>query len=108
MKSNNDINGRTISYLDTDKIDFIVQLKKDKKKDKYMTVELFQEKLYYQLKNIVNKNIVFCYPNFFHDWNEYLHNFLAHKGIIESCPTKGLDGIMGSPCIPFLIEPLLV
>ena len=105
MKSNNDINGRTISYLDTDKIDFIVQLKKDKKKDKYITVEFFQEKLYYQLKNIVNKNIVFCYPNFFKDWDEYLKNFLSNKGIIEACPTKYLDGIMGHPCIPILIEP---
>ena len=105
MKSNNDINGRTISYLDTDKIDFIVQLKKDKKKDKYMTVELFQEKLYYQLKNIVNKNIVFCYPNFYHDWNEYFKNYLSNKGIIEACPTKYLDGIMGHPCFPMLIEP---
>ena len=105
MKSNNDINGRTISYLDTDKIDFIVQLKKDKKKDKYITVEFFQEKLYYQLKNIVNKNIVFCYPNFFKDWDEYLKNYLSNKGIIEACPTKYLDGIMGHPCIPILIEP---
>ena len=105
MKSNNDINGRTISYLDTDKIDFIVQLKKDKKKDKYITVEFFQEKLYYQLKNIVNKNIVFCYPNFFKDWDEYLENYLSNKGIIEACPTKYLDGIMGHPCIPILIEP---
>ena len=105
MKSNNDINGRTISYLDTDKIDFIAQLKKDKKKDKYITVEFFQEKLYYQLKNIVNKNIVFCYPNFFNDWNEYLDNYLSNKGIIEACPTKYLDGIMGHPCIPILIKP---
>ena len=105
MKSNNDINGRTISYLDTDKIDFIVQLKKDRKNDKYMTVELFQEKLYYQLKNIVNKNIVFCYPNFYNSWNEYFKNYLLNKGIIEACPTKYLDGIMGNPCIPMLIEP---
>ena len=105
MKSNNDINGRTVSYLDTDKIDFIVQLKKDKKNNKYMTVELFQEKLYYQLKNIVNKNIVFCYPNFFNDWSEYLENYLSNKGIIEACPTKYLDGIMGHPCIPILIKP---
>ena len=30
FKSNNDINGRTTSYIDTDKIDFIVQLKKEK------------------------------------------------------------------------------
>ena len=105
MKSNNDINGRSISYLDTNKIDFIVQLKKEKKNNKHMTVELFQEKLYYQLKNIINKHIVFCYKNFYKNWDEYLENYLSNKGIIEACPTKYLDGIMGHPCIPMLIEP---
>ena len=105
MKANNDINGETVAYLDTSKIEFIEQLKKEKKNDKNFTVELFQEKLYYQLKNIIIKNIAFCYPNFYHNWNEYLQNFLNNKGIIEACPTKGLDGIMGIPCLPLLIEP---
>ena len=105
FKANDNINGKSIAYFDTSRVEFIVELKKEKKFDKKFTVELFQEKLYYQLKNIVIKNVVYCYSNFYHDWNEYLQNFLKHKGIIESCPTKGLDGIMGSPCIPFLIEP---
>ena len=105
LKANNDINGKAIAYFDTDKIEFILQLKKEKKNDKNFTVELFQEKLYYQLKNIIIKNIEYCYPNFYHNWNEYLENFLKYKGIIEACPTKGLDGIMGVPCIPLLIEP---
>jgi hypothetical protein len=105
FKANNNINGKSIAYLDTSKDEFIMELKREKKIDKTFTVELFQEKLYYQLKNIIIKNVVYCYSNFYHDWNEYLQNFLTHKGIIESCPTKGLDGIMGSPCIPFLIEP---
>ena len=105
MKSNNDFNSRTISYIDTEKIDFIVQLKKEKKSNKHMTIELFQEKLYYQLKNLVNKNIVFCYPNFYRNWDDYLESYLFNKGVIEACPTKNLDGIMGHPCIPILIEP---
>ena len=105
FKSNNDINGRTTSYIDTDKIDFIVQLKKEKKINKNMAVDLFQEKLYYQLKNIVNKHIVYCYPNFYNNWEEYLEYYLNNKGIIEACPTKYLDGIMGYPCIPMIIEP---
>ena len=105
FKSNNDINGRTTSYIDTDKIDFIVQLKKEKKANKNLTVEIFQEKLYYQLKNLVNKYIVFCYPNFYNNWDEYLEYYLNNKGTIEACPTKYLDGIMGHPCIPMLIEP---
>ena len=105
IKANNDINGKAVAYLDTGKIDLINQLKKIKKMDKNFTVELFQEKLYYQIKNIINKNIVFCYPNFYHNWNEYLEMFLRNKGIIEACPTKGLEGVMGIPCIPLLIEP---
>jgi len=105
MKQNNDINGRTVSYLDTEKINFIAELKKDKKKNKNMTVEIFQEKLYYQLPDLINKNIVFCYPNFYNNWEEYLESYISNKGIIEACPTKYLDGIMGYPCIPLLIEP---
>ena len=105
MKCNNDSNGNTVAYLDTEKIELIEQLKKETKKDNSFNVELFQEKLYYQIKNIIIKNIEFCYSNFYHDWNEYLENFLNNKGIIEACPTKGLDGIMGMPCIPLLIEP---
>ena len=105
IKANNDINGKTVAYLDTGKIELIEQLKKIKKMDKKFTVELFQEKLYYQIKNILNKNIHFCYPNFYHNWNEYLEMFLKNKGIIEACPTKELEGIMGIPCIPLLIEP---
>ena len=37
--------------------------------------------------------------------NEYLTKFLDGKGIIECCPTKDLDGVMGNPCIPMFIEP---
>ena len=105
IKANNDINGKTVAYLDTDKIELIEQLKKIKKIDKNFTVELFQEKLYYQIKNILNKHIHFCYPNFYHNWNEYLQMLLRNRGVIEACPTKELEGIMGIPCIPLLIEP---
>ena len=31
--------------------------------------------------------------------------FLFEKGIIECCPTKTLEGIMNSPCLPIFIEP---
>ena len=100
LKANNDINGNTVAYLDTGKSELIEQLKKEKKNNSNFTVELFQEKLYFQIKNIIMKHIEFCYINFYHNWNEYLENFLKNKGIIEACPTKGLDGIMGMPCIP--------
>ena len=105
MRVNNDINGKTIAYLDTSKNEFIDQLKKEKKMNKNFTTKIFQEKLYYQIKSIITKNIVFSYPNFYHNWNEYFQMFLKNSGIIEACPTSDLDGIMGRPCIPLLIEP---
>ena len=105
MKTNNDINGKTIAYLDTGKIEFINQLKKEKKINKNFTTKIFQEKLYYQIKSIIAKDIAFSYPNFYHNWNEYFQMFLKNSGIIEACPTNDLDGIMGRPCIPLLIEP---
>lgn len=105
MKTNNDINGKTIAYLDTGKNEFINQLKKEKKMNINFTTKIFQEKLYYQIKNIIAKEIVFSYPNFYHNWNEYFQMFLKNSGVIEACPTSDLDGIMGRPCIPLLIEP---
>ena len=66
---------------------------------------MYQEKLYYQLKNILIKNIKFSYPNLYSNWNEYIQKFLNEKGVIECCPTKNLDGIMNNPCLPIFIEP---
>ena len=105
FKTNEDNNATGIAYLNTDKIDFINQLKTEKKNNPNFTVENFQEKLYYQLKNILNKHASFAYKNLYSNWKNYLQRFLANKGIIECCPTKELDGIMGKPCVPFLIEP---
>ena len=66
---------------------------------------IFKKKLFYELKGILNKYATFAYPNLYKNWNEYLSHFLSNRGIIECCPTKGLSGIMGKPCIPILIEP---
>ena len=86
-------------------IEIINDLKYEKKINPEFTNEVYQEKLYYQLKNILTKNVKFSYPNLYSNWNEYITKFLNEKGIIECCPTKNLDGIMNNPCLPIFIEP---
>ena len=105
FKINTEHKGRGIAYLNTGKIQFIQDLKKEKLMKEEFTLEIFQEKLYYQLKNILIKNVQYVYSNFYNKWNDYLKQFLENKGIIESYPTRELDGIMGHPCVPILIEP---
>ena len=105
FKSNLDSNATGIAYLNTDKIDIINQLKKEKKLDKNFSNDKFREKLFVQLRNILIKNVTFAFPNLYKNWNDYLNHFLLNKGAIECCPTKELSGIMGRPCVPILIEP---
>ena len=105
FKINNEDKGRGIAYINIEKISFIQDLKRDKFTNDNFTIEMFQEALYFQFKNILTKNIKFAYDNFYDNWNDYLKKFLDNKGIIESCPTKNLEGIIGKPCVPILIEP---
>ena len=106
FKTNWDNNALGIAYLNTDKIDIIndyrKQIKNNKKNKENNT---FKKNLFFELKNILKKYATFAYPNLYKNWNEYLSHFLSNRGIIECCPTKGLSGIMGKPCIPILIEP---
>ena len=106
FKTNYDYNAIGIAYLNTDKIDIIDEFRKKMKNNKDITHKnIFKKKLFYELKRILNKYATFAYPNLYKNWNEYLSHFLSNRGIIECCPTKGLSGIMGKPCIPILIEP---
>ena len=105
FKGNLDLNATGIAYLNTDKIDIINQLRKEKKQNKNFTNDNFQEKLFIHLKNILIKNVTLVYPNLYKNWKEYLNHVLLNKGVIECCPTKDLNGIMGRPCIPIFIEP---
>ena len=105
FKTNLDTCAKGIAYLNTNKIEAINLLRKEKKTNRNFTVDMLQEKLFAQLKNILIKNAAFAYPNLYKNWKEYLKNFLLNKGIIECCPTNELEGIMGRPCIPLLIEP---
>ena len=106
FKTNLDNNAIGIAYLNTDKIDIINDFRKQIKTHKNIGDKKNLKRIFFfQLKNILMKYTSFAYPNLYKNWNEYLKVFLLNKGIIESCPTKGLSGIMGKPCIPILIEP---
>ena len=105
FKTNLEYNGKGIAYININDIEVINDLIYEKKINPEFSNEIYQEKLYYQLKNILTKNIKFCFPNLYSNWNEYITKFLDEKGIIECCPTKYLDGIMNNPCLPIFIEP---
>ena len=105
FKCNLDSNGKGIAYIDISDIEIIKDLKYEKKINPEFTNEIFQEKLYYQIKKILIKNVKFSYQNLYSNWNEYIKKFLDEKGIIECCPTKNLEGIMNNPCLPIFIEP---
>ena len=106
FKTNYDNNATGIAYLNTDKIDIINNFRKDMKKSKNQEDKKnLKKKLLYELKNILMKYATFVFPNLYKNWNQYLSHFLSQRGIIECCPTKGLSGIMGKPCIPIFIEP---
>ena len=105
FKCNLESCGKGIASINISDIEIINDLKYEKKINPEFSNEMYQEKLYYQLKNILIKNIKFSYPNLYSNWNEFIQKFLNEKGVIECCPTKNLDGIMNNPCLPIFIEP---
>ena len=105
FKCNLESNGRGIAYLNIGNIKTISEFKTEQKNNPGFTNEIYQEKLYYLLKNILIKNAKYSYPNLYTNWDEFLQKFLKEKGVIECCPTKNLDGIMNTPCLPIFIEP---
>ena len=105
FKCNLESNGRGIAYLNISNIKAINEFKTEQKNNPVFTNEIYQEKLYYLLKNILIKNCKYSFPNLYTNWDEFLQKFLKEKGVIECCPTKNLDGIMNNPCLPIFIEP---
>ena len=105
FKCNLDTNGKGIAYINVGNIKVINEFKTEQKHNPGFTNEAYQEKLYYLLKNILEKNVKFGFSNLYTNWDEFLHKFLKQKGVIECCPTKNLDGIMNNPCLSLFIEP---
>ena len=105
FKCNKETNGKGIAYLNISNINTINEFKSEQKNNPEFTNELYQEKLYYLLNNILNKNVKFSFPNLYTNWEQFLQKFLEQKGVIECCPTKNLDGVMNNPCLPLFIEP---
>ncbi len=44
-------------------------------------------------------------PKLYKNFKDFLKCYLKNNGIIESCPSHMLSGIIGSPSISMLIEP---
>ena len=103
FKMDNEFNGRGIAYIQLDKIQPYLELKKeyfrydDKKKYEVLVAECFQKNISKRVKIVAN----FLYKS----WDEYFQEFIANRGVIEACPTTNPSNIIGSPAIPILIEP---
>lgn len=105
FKINTETNGRGIAYVQLNKYNEIKQLKQERENDPNMSLELLQEKAFYILQATMKSNAHIAIETLYPTWNDYLRAFISEKGIIESCPTFDLNGIMGSPAIPIFIEP---
>ena len=79
--------------------------KQEKNTNPEFTVNLLKEKLFYFLTSYMKNYVKIVYNSIYPTWNEYLSEYTKQKGIIESCPTYELGGVMGSPSLPILIEP---
>ena len=102
FKMDNEINGRGIAYIHLDKIQPLVELKK---KINTMSIKKYEELLCECLKNNISQKIKICADYLYKSWENYLFNFLKYRGIIEACPCYNPSNIVGSPCLPILIEP---
>lgn len=97
--------GRGIAYINLDKIKSFVELKKDRLNNVLVDESRFEAALKDILKRAVPKKVEIISNKLYKSWDEFFEEFCRCKGVIESCPTGSLSGIIGSPCISFMIEP---
>ena len=103
FKMDNEVYGRGIAYIQLDKIQPYLDLRK--KKEIYENKKKFEELLCEVLKNMIPKKVKICANYLYKSWEEYFKDYLKYRGIIEACPTYNPGNIIGSPSFPILIEP---
>ena len=103
IKLDNEKNGRGIAYVQLDKIQQYNELKR--KKTRYDDIKKYENALAEVLKDMLPKKVKICANYLYKTWDEFFKAYLENRGIIEPCPTYNPANIIGSPCIPILIEP---
>jgi IQ domain-containing protein H len=97
--------GRGIAYVNLDKIKSFVELKKDRLNNVLVDESKFESGLKDILRRAIPKKAEIITNKLYKSWDEFFEEFSRCKGVIESCPTGSLSGIIGNPCISFMIEP---
>ena len=103
IKLDNEKNGRGIAYVQLDKIQQYNELKR--KKPRFDDQKKYENALAEVLKDMLPKKVKICANYLYKTWDEFFKAYLENRGIIEPCPTYNPASIVGSPCIPILIEP---
>ena len=103
FKIDNEVNGRGIAYIQLDRIQSYLELKKSK--DKYEDKKKYEFDLSECLKKSIPKKIKIICNNLYKSWDEYFKYYIENRGIIEACPTFNPNNIIGSPAVPIFIAP---
>lgn len=113
FKMDHESNGRGIAYIQLDKITQFLELRRMYSgNNSYQSVEQqsnqqerFEQSVSEMLKRILPKKVKIVTSLLYKSWEDYYHDFLKYRGVIEACPTSHPNNIKGSPCIPILIKP---
>ena len=103
FKMDYEVNGRGIAYIQLDRLDSYINLKN--KKDKFKDQKKYEVELYEIFKKNLPNKVKICTYHLYKNWEEYFKNFIEFHGVIEACPVYNPMTLLGSPCLPILIEP---
>ena len=103
FKMDYEVNGRGIAYIQLDRMESYIHLKN--KKEKFKDEKKYEVELCEVLKKSLPTKVKICAYHLYKNWEEYFNNFIEFHGIIEACPVYNPLTLLGSPCLPILIEP---
>ena len=103
FKMDYEVNGRGIAYIQLDRLDSYINLKN--KKEKFKDQKKYEVELYEIFKKNLPNKVKICTYHLYKNWEEYFKNFIEFHGVIEACPVYNPMTLLGSPCLPILIEP---